>query len=246
MLARVWQLLLKAHEEVRRAPDPAAAAEMALLRLCYAADLPGPEDALRALQEGRPPPPPGVGGGGGAPRVAASGGGAVAVGRPMPSASELSPAPRAEAAPQLKTFTDVVALIRAKNDAALDFDVGRFVRPIAFAEGVLTLSFAEKAPRDLSQRLSQRLQTWTGRRWLIEVREEESGEETAHERAKRETAELRAQVEADPFVKALLEAFPGARVSEVRTHAAPVTVEAGGDPDAPFVIDGLEANDEGD
>ncbi|MDB5479429.1 MAG: polymerase subunit gamma/tau, partial [Caulobacteraceae bacterium] len=51
-LSRVWQMLLKALEEVRRAPDPAAAVDMALIRLTYAADLPGPEEALRILREG--------------------------------------------------------------------------------------------------------------------------------------------------------------------------------------------------
>jgi DNA polymerase-3 subunit gamma/tau len=51
-LARMWQMLLKAYDEVRRAPDPSAAVEMALIRLCYAANLPGPEEALKALQSG--------------------------------------------------------------------------------------------------------------------------------------------------------------------------------------------------
>ena len=60
-LSRVWQMLLRAHEEVRRAPDGQAALEMALIRLAYAADLPGPEEALRLLAEGRPLPPEGGG-----------------------------------------------------------------------------------------------------------------------------------------------------------------------------------------
>ncbi len=76
-LARLWQMLLRAHDEVRRAPDPAAAVEMALIRLCYAADLPGPEEALRALREGGDlgggsPAPSGGGGGGGGPRPGAA------------------------------------------------------------------------------------------------------------------------------------------------------------------------------
>jgi len=71
-LSRLWQMLLKAHEEVRRAPDAMAAAEMALIRLCYAADLPGPEEALKALRDGQPPG--GLGGGG--PSGGAIGGGA--------------------------------------------------------------------------------------------------------------------------------------------------------------------------
>jgi len=63
-LARVWQMLLKALDEVRRAPNPADAVEMAIVRLAYAADLPGPEEALKALRDGEPMP-----GGGPAPRI---------------------------------------------------------------------------------------------------------------------------------------------------------------------------------
>src|SRR5262249_11618166 len=58
-LARVWQMLLKAFEEVRPAPDPAAAAEMAIVRIAYASDLPGPEEALKRLQSGAPAGGPG-------------------------------------------------------------------------------------------------------------------------------------------------------------------------------------------
>ncbi|MBJ7409827.1 MAG: DNA polymerase III subunit gamma/tau, partial [Phenylobacterium sp.] len=52
VLSRMWQLTLKAYEEVRRAPDAAAAVDMALIRMAYAADLPGPEEALKRLQAG--------------------------------------------------------------------------------------------------------------------------------------------------------------------------------------------------
>ncbi|MGQ3376402.1 MAG: DNA polymerase III subunit gamma/tau, partial [Caulobacteraceae bacterium] len=68
-LSRVWQMLLKALDEVRRAPNPADAVEMAIVRLAYAADLPGPEEALKALRDGEPV------GGGSAPRGPSGGGG---------------------------------------------------------------------------------------------------------------------------------------------------------------------------
>src|SRR5690349_13952806 len=63
ILARLWQLILKGYEEVRRAPDAAAAVDMALIRLAYAADLPGPEEALKRLQAGDALPPGGGGSG---------------------------------------------------------------------------------------------------------------------------------------------------------------------------------------
>jgi DNA polymerase-3 subunit gamma/tau len=69
-LSRTWQMLLKALDEVRRAPNPADAVEMAIVRLAYAADLPGPEEALKAIQSGGVPA-----GGAGGPRGGGSGGG---------------------------------------------------------------------------------------------------------------------------------------------------------------------------
>src|SRR5208283_4440205 len=72
-LARIWQMLLKAHAEVGQCPDPAAAVEMTLVRLAFAADLPGPEEALKSLRSGvqapiaASSPVRGGGGHGGAP-----------------------------------------------------------------------------------------------------------------------------------------------------------------------------------
>src|SRR6185436_19183769 len=113
-----WQMLLRAHEETRKAPDPAAAIEMALIRLTYAADLPGPEEALKRLQSGQslgPGPAPGGGpsGGGG------GGGGGAATARQLAPALAAAPA----AAPQLATFEDVVRMIDQRRDIGLKLDV---------------------------------------------------------------------------------------------------------------------------
>ena len=51
-LTRAWQILLKGVEDVKDSPRPLASADMALIRLAYAADLPSPEDALRRIAEG--------------------------------------------------------------------------------------------------------------------------------------------------------------------------------------------------
>ena len=92
ILARTWQMLLKALEEVALAPNAMMAAEMAIIRLTHVADLPPPEDLVRRLKDATPQPPAGGGGGGtgpvpqgggtgpratSAPRGGASGGGAA-------------------------------------------------------------------------------------------------------------------------------------------------------------------------
>jgi DNA polymerase-3 subunit gamma/tau len=131
VLARIWQLLLKAHDEVRRAPDAAAAVDMALIRLAYAADLPGPEEALKRLQDGEAPAAAGGSSSGGAP-TAGGGGGVSAVAR----MAQPQPQP-AEAAPILQSFEDVLGLIDRKRDIALKLDVERYVRPISFRPGAI-------------------------------------------------------------------------------------------------------------
>ena len=220
-LSRLWQLMLKAHEEIRRAPNAAAAAEMALIRLCYAADLPGPEEALKALRDGSPPGSLSGGGAGGG----SSGGGASA---------SLAPRQMAAAAPQavptLASFEDVVKLIDARREIGLKLDVERYMRPIAFRPGAITFEPAPGAPSNLAGRLVAKLKEWTGQPWLVAA-EGGGGAETMLERERRERAETRAAAAADPFVAAVLAAFPGAELLEVRQTAVPV-VEAAPDDDS--------------
>jgi DNA polymerase-3 subunit gamma/tau len=214
-LSRLWQLTLKAYEEVRRAPDAAAAADMALIRLAYAADLPGPEEALKKLQAGEAPAatPSPSGGGGGASSGGAAGGGVSAVARSM-----AAPQPQATTEPVavLNTFEDMLALIDRKRDISLKLDVERFVRPISFRPGAIEYEAAPGAPNNLAQRLVGRLKDWTGERWLIAA-QGGGGAESLWERQKREEREVRAQIEQDPFVLSVMQTFPGAEIIGIRT-----------------------------
>jgi DNA polymerase-3 subunit gamma/tau len=216
-LARVWQMLLRALDEVRRAPNPADAVEMAIVRLAYAADLPGPEEALKALRDGEPMS------GGAAPRGPSGGGGGGAQ-----AALGAQLAARPAAAPSLpdpQSFEQVVALIGEKREVGLQMDVQRYVRPVAFKPGAITYESLEGAPVDLARRLSSRLKDWTGRTWLIAANGQGGGE-TMIEIDRRKRVEERATVEADPFVRAVLEAFPGTVIGEIKTLAPAVELPA--------------------
>jgi DNA polymerase-3 subunit gamma/tau len=214
-LARVWQMLLRALDEVRRAPNPADAVEMAIVRLAYAADLPGPEEALKALRDGEPLP-----GGGAAPRGPSGGGG----GGGAQAAMGAQLAARPVAAPTLpdpQSFEQVVALIGEKREVGLQMDVQRFVRPVAFKPGAITYESLDGAPMDLARKLASRLKDWTGRTWLIAANGQGGGE-TMIEIDRRKRGEERAQIEADPFVVAVMEAFPGAVIGEIKSLAPAV------------------------
>ena len=197
-LSRLWTLMLKAHEELRRAPDAAAAFEMALVRLCYVSDLPGPDVLLKRLQSGEPLMPglPPSGGGGGGSH------GSTAV--------QMRPQTQATLDPQ--SFADVVRLIAEKRDIGLRTDVEQFVRLIAFKPGAITFELAPRAPADLVRRLSLKLKEWTGKPWLIAT-EGGGGAESVMERDRRETDEAKARLREHPFVTAVLDAFPGAELT---------------------------------
>jgi DNA polymerase-3 subunit gamma/tau len=217
ILSRLWQLILKAYEEVRRAPDAAAATDMAIIRMAFAADLPGPEEALKKLQANQPiSGGPGGGGAGGGPQSSGGGGGgATAVAR-RPIAQPQA----AEPAPTLQSFEDVMALIDKRRDITLKLDMERFVRPISFRPGAIEYEPAPGAPRDLAQRLVARLKEWTGERWLV-VAQGGGGAESLWEKEKREQREVRAEIEQDPFVRAVMETFPGAEIVSIRNQPQP-------------------------
>jgi DNA polymerase-3 subunit gamma/tau len=233
-LSRVWSMLLKAHDEVRRAPDPVAAVEMALIRLTYAADLPGPEEALKRLQSGQglsapegAPTAPSPSPGGGARAAASGGGGTSAYAAPHQNV-RLAPAPEAQAV--LQSFQDVVKLIETKRDVVLKLDVERFVKLVDFKPGQITYAPAEGAPSNLHSRLAGRLKEWTGQPWTMVI-EGGGGAETQYERDRREAAAARAKIEAHPTVKAILEAFPGAEIVGVRHLKQEAAAEAEAAPD---------------
>ena len=54
-LGRAWQMLLKGHGEVTSAPQPAAAAEMLVIRLAHLANMPTPGEIVRKLADSEPP-----------------------------------------------------------------------------------------------------------------------------------------------------------------------------------------------
>jgi DNA polymerase-3 subunit gamma/tau len=223
-LSRLWQMLLRAYDEVRRSPDPGAAVEMALIRLCYAADLPGPEEALKALREGRDPGP--------APSLSPpnGGGGSAARGGASPRmAMQPAPAISPDASPQ--TFEDIVALIDRRRDIALRLDVQKYVRLISFRVGAISFEPAPGAPNNLSQRLSARLKEWTGQPWLVAA-ETGGGAETLAEQQAKADAAVRADALADPFVQSVMQVFPGAELTEIRHIAAPEAEPAPADDDA--------------
>ncbi|UCI19450.1 DNA polymerase III subunit gamma/tau [Mesorhizobium sp. B2-1-8] len=263
VLSRTWQMLLKGIPEVQSSNRPVSAAEMVLIRLAHAADLPTLDEALRSLENGasatgaapRPngaPVNPGNGGTGGhgastvaQARMPGGSGGAQTMrlveATPAPAAfvAPPQPAPETQAVP-LKSLADIVALADAQRDIAFKVLVKRCIRLVRIEPGRIDVSLTDDAPKMLLNELTMKLRAWTGRSWLVSLSKEEGGHTLAEmESTKRENAFLDARN--DPTVAAILARFPGAKIIDVRipdtpdaeTSEAEMPVEPPADDDEP-------------
>ncbi|MBN9529546.1 MAG: DNA polymerase III subunit gamma/tau [Alphaproteobacteria bacterium] len=212
VLSRTWQMLLKGLGEARVAPSAIAAAEMVLVRLAYAADLPGPADLIRQLQgQGAAP-----GAGPAAPRGPSGGASAaLSVVPRMQAQPAAAVAPAAAPTMVLKDYPALVELARQKNAALLVNTLVNHVHLVRFEQGRLELRPTAAAPRTLGNDLAQRLRDWTGQTWVVALSEERGnptlGEVMADESARKREAALN-----HPAVQAVLAAFPGIEMVSVK------------------------------
>jgi DNA polymerase-3 subunit gamma/tau len=225
-LSQAWQILVKAVPEVQAASRPLAAAEMALVRLAYAADLPTPDEALRALKDGTAAPCPGrsLDAPPPAPRAPSGSGPVLATSQARAMPVE---APRAEpvATVRLRRFEDVVALAAEQRDIALKAALEKDVRLVRFEEGRIEFALADGASRTLPNDLTRKLASWTGTRWVVAL-SSEPGAPTLHEERQAAARERKENAAAHPLVQAVLQKFPGAQVVDVREKAAPEAADA--------------------
>jgi DNA polymerase-3 subunit gamma/tau len=207
ILARAWQMLLKGVGEVEAAPDRRAAAEMVLIRLCYVSDLPPPGDLVRRLSSagtqaanGSTPMA--------APTAPTGGVRAVAGGGPVAAAQV------AQAGPRLASFRDVTALVAERREAMLHAHLVHSVHLVRFAPPVIELRPQPEAPKDLAARLGALLTEATGTRWTIAVSTDQ-GEATIAEQGSAADTARRVAAADHPLVRAIMDAFPGARIDTV-------------------------------
>jgi DNA polymerase-3 subunit gamma/tau len=213
VLTRTWQILLKGLQEVREASRPLAAADMVLVRIAYAADLPSPAEAVRQLGSAptgtRSASIPASSAG---PR--GRGPGALAFASPAPS---LSPQTAATPKVRIETFDALVALAAHNRDIQIKTALERDVRLVRFEEGALEFALAPGASPGLAQTLMRKLQDWTGTRWMVAI-SSAPGAPTLREQAEAKEQERRIGVQADPLVRSVLERFPGAEIVAVRSN----------------------------
>lgn len=250
-LTRAWQILTKGMLELRDSARPLASADMVLVRIAYAADLPSPEDLIRRLTNGGGEPR-----GGSSPSPSASGGGggpSAMRAQPMPAAQQRMTEPQARLVPssaprvQLARFEDLVALAQTNRDIQLKIALERDVRLVRFERGAIEFALAPGGSPQLAQNLMRRLQEWTGERWMVALSSTE-GAPTMREQMDALDRERATGVRADPLVRSVLEQFPGAEIVSVRSLAPdalePAPAAGGFAGDEVAYIDQVEDDDD--
>jgi DNA polymerase-3 subunit gamma/tau len=188
---RLWQLLLKGLAEVHAAPMPLEAAEMALLRVIHAAELPDPATLLETLASGGAVP-------------------ARAPSAPAPAAAR-EPAAQQDAPP---TFAALVERLEAKGRAHLAQQLHDFAGLVSYAPQELVIAL--KRPIDVRE-LPAALKELTGQAWRVETRDAGGAPTLREQELAAAEAERRAVLDT-PLVRAAFEAFPGA---ELHGYSAP-------------------------
>jgi DNA polymerase-3 subunit gamma/tau len=200
---RLWQLLLKGHDEVRSAPDPLIAAQMALLRVMHAADMPDPGKLEKLLAEAA------ARGVGSAPSVA-------------PAASGSAPAAQMPASMPAPEIEWSILCDRVEQEGLLR--VGQimrdWVRVVELRPGHLRYATAASFTHEIGPDLKDALLRATGERWDV-ARGQGEGAPSLREREEAAALAEAARVRNHPLVQAALATFPDAEMLDSEALAAP-------------------------
>ncbi len=239
-LGRCWQMLVKGAGEVQYSDRPLPAAEMALIRLAFASDLPDPAELVRRLTSEKDAPSD----------TASKNGGTRPGDGSTPEAAQPSASlheehgPPADSPPDLPSepperetqeteetqetkslpvgpspspddFRALVALCRARREVRLADHLTYDVDLVRFAPGRLELRLRERAPSDLPNRLKRLLKEWTGETWNIAIDPHATEHRNLGEELAAEDAARRQRALQHPLVKAALETFPEAEITRI-------------------------------
>jgi DNA polymerase-3 subunit gamma/tau len=207
-------MLLKGITEVSYAGQPLLAAEMVLIRLAHAAEVPSGEDLLKLATQNTSSAPEKS-----SPILMAQ-----SLRRDVPATESVgSLAVKPEIVTQqtptetraFSSFADIIALVVEKRDVKLKGDLELFVRPIRVAAGQIELALEHGASPGLPGELSRKLEAWTGRRWMVLVAKEGGEKPLALQKKDAKESAFR-EAREEPSVQAILKRFPGSTVTDVR------------------------------
>jgi len=230
-LGKTWQIFLKGLGEVQAAPNPQSAAEMVIIRLAYAADLPDPADLIKSLKDGNNAS--GATSSGSKPTGQSASGASVGVssapvsveaprggGGGEMAALAIVPQDLTPLAPvtSIQTLEDIVRALDTHDEVLLSSQVYQYVHLVKLeslsAGGRLEIRPESEAPPNLAQNLGQALSRIFNERWMVSV-SGASGQPTLADIADAALAAEREEVINMPVIKEILSVFPDANIKAI-------------------------------
>lgn len=185
-LTFVWQMLLKAIDELRYAPNAKQAAEMAIIRVSYSTQLPDPKDLVKApMPRGRDEKP--------------------GFGQGVQTDSFDSP----------NTYAELVEMFSKGRETLMYTYLKTGVHLVKFAPERLEIRVAKNVPANVPTKVTNLLRQWTGKSWVVIVSNED-GEETLEQQEQKKSDDLYADAKQDVLAKKVFEYFPEAEITDVR------------------------------
>ncbi len=212
-LQKTWQVLLKGLGELSNAPNPQKAAEMIILRLIYAADLPDPADLIQKIKDGKitlgtqPPMVPTPDNSGNQPQLRAIAGGGVV--------SEAMPAPQSQTASSPDTMQAMMALFENHGEVLIAAHLYQDIACVTLKPGFFEFKSYPNAPTDLAGRVRTHLNNWTNEKWMVSVANNADNVKSLAEIKKDIDDADHNAVLAHPNVKSALDIFPDAKIVEI-------------------------------
>ncbi|MFL6763907.1 MAG: DNA polymerase III subunit gamma/tau [Sphingomicrobium sp.] len=189
---RLWQMLLKGLQDVEVAPDPREAAEMALLRLIHAAEMPDPASLIARLS------------------------GEAPAGVTSSAAAGISPGATARLP---SDFAGLVKFLADNKKQLLAQQLHDQVALVRYAPPELIVKPAKPLGGDWPRQVGLELKALTGMSWQVSL-SDEAGEPSLLDQEKIAEERVRSDVLADPNVRAVMDAFPDAELESYSTKGS--------------------------
>ena len=235
ILTRIWQMLLKGLQEIKISYDPVNSFEMIIMRIAYASNLPSLDQLLESssiepknddihqasLLQSKSSVHHNLKKRDGDKKTTSSKNSSMTALAVSPKHDEgfvqteekkrdtdqHSHIEGNASMIEIKTFADVLDQLEVKKEVILQSHLKRNVHLIKFAIGNIELRLKKSAPKNLAGELSDLLKTWTGKRWVISLSQEE-GLPTVLDQEVKEKEDTRQEILTDTLVAKIIKTFP--------------------------------------
>ena len=218
-LTRAWQILTKGLDEVKTASNDKQSAEMVLIRLAFASDLPTPDELIEKFEQTQKRQiqnqntqntsytPPNTTSSRQAPNLAVA---------HQNQALNVQSSAKESAQSMPTNFVELIALAREKKDLGLTHSLENNLKIVSFEKGRIEIALVEGKDPNIIATLSERLKSWTGRSWFVTMSSKEVSEPTIREKQDQEKQDIFNIAYDDELVKEILNLFPKSRLVNVK------------------------------